>query len=69
MKFKNYIVVTDYRSGVHEYEVYDNEQEALKRVDTFKMLDVNAEVERWNLERNKLPADYDASSKFIHEKA
>lgn len=69
MKFKNYIVVTDYRSGVHEYEVYDNEQEALKRVDTFKMLGVNAEVERWNLERNELPADYDALSKFIHEKA
>lgn len=46
MKFKNYIVVTNYRSGVHEYEVYDNEQEALKRVDTFKMLGVNAEVER-----------------------
>lgn len=69
MKFCNYIVVTDYRSGVHEYEVYDNEQEALKRVDTFKMLGVNAEVERWNLERNELPADYDASSKFIHEKA
>lgn len=69
MKFKNYIVVTDYRSGVHEYEVYDNEQEALKRVDTFKMLGVNAEVERWNLERNELPADYDASSKFVNEKA
>lgn len=33
------------------------------------MLGVNAEVERWNLERNELPADYDASSKFIHEKA
>lgn len=69
MKFKNYIVVTDYWSGVHEYEVYDNEQEALKRVDTFKMLGVNAEVERWNLERNELPADYDASSKFVNEKA
>lgn len=64
MKFKNYIVVTDYRSGVHEYEVYDNEQEALKRVDTFKMLGVNAEVERWNLERNELPVDYDALVKF-----
>lgn len=69
MKFCNYIVVTDYRSGVHEYEIYDNEQEALKRVDIFKMLGVNAEVQRWNLERNELPADYDASSKFIHEKA
>lgn len=69
MKFCNYIVVTNYRSGVHEYEIYDNEQEALKRVDIFKMLGVNAEVQRWNLERNELPADYDASSKFIHEKA
>ena len=64
MKFKNYIVVTDYRSGVHEYEVYDNEQEALERVDTFKMLDVDAEVQRWNLERNELPADYDALMDF-----
>lgn len=69
MKFKSYIVVTDYRSGVHEYEIYDNEQEALKRVDTFKMLGVDAEVQRWNLERNELPADYDASSKFVNEKA
>lgn len=69
MKFCNYIVVTDYWSGVHEYEVYDNEQEALERVDNFKMLGVNAEVERWNLERNELPADYDASSKFVNEKA
>lgn len=64
MKFKNYIVVTDYRSGVHEYEIYDNEQEALKRVDTFKMLGVDAEVQRWNLERNELPVDYDALVKF-----
>lgn len=64
MKFCNYIVVTDYRSGVHEYEVYDNEQEALKRVDTFKMLGVDAEVQRWNLERNELPVDYDALVKF-----
>lgn len=64
MKFKSYIVVTDYRSGVHEYEIYDNEQEALERVDTFKMLGVNAEVERWNLERNELPVDYDALVKF-----
>lgn len=64
MKFKNYIVVTDYRSGVHEYEIYDNEQEALNRVDTFKMLGVDAEVQRWNLERNELPVDYDALVKF-----
>lgn len=64
MKFKNYIVVTDYRSGVHEYEIYDNEQEALKRVDNFKMLGVDAEVQRWNLERNELPVDYDALVKF-----
>lgn len=64
MKFKNYIVVTDYRSGVHEYEIYDNEQEALNRVDNFKMLGVDAEVQRWNLERNELPADYDALVKF-----
>ena len=69
MKFKNYIVVTDRWSGVHEYEVYDNEQEALERVDTFKMLGVDAEVQRWNLERSELPADYDASSKFVNEKA
>lgn len=64
MKFKNYIVVTDYRSGVHEYEIYDNEQEALNRVDNFKMLGVDAEVQRWNLERNELPVDYDALVKF-----
>lgn len=64
MKFKSYIVVTDYRSGVHEYEIYDNEQEALKRVDNFKMLGVDAEVQRWNLERNELPVDYDALVKF-----
>ena len=64
MKFCNYIVVTDYRSGVHEYEIYDNEQEALNRVDDFKMLGVDAEVQRWNLERNELPADYDALVKF-----
>lgn len=64
MKFKNYIVVTDYRSGVHEYEIYDNEQEALNRVDNFKMLGVDAEVQRWNLERNELPVDYDALIKF-----
>lgn len=64
MKFCNYIVVTDYRSGVHEYEIYDNEQEALNRVDNFKMLGVDAEVQRWNLERNELPVDYDALVKF-----
>lgn len=64
MKFKSYIVVTDYRSGVHEYEIYDNEQEALNRVDNFKMLGVDAEVQRWNLERNELPVDYDALVKF-----
>lgn len=64
MKFKNYIVVTDYRSGVHEYEIYDNEQEALNRVDNFKMLGVDVEVQRWNLERNELPVDYDALVKF-----
>ena len=69
MKFKNYIVVTDYRSGVHEYEIYDNEQEALERVDTFKMLGVNAEVQRWNLERSELPVDYDALVKFSPAKA
>lgn len=64
LRCRSYIVISSRGTRDKIYELYDNEEDAQERVDTFKMLGVNAEVERWNLERNELPVDYDALVKF-----
>ena len=59
MKF-NYIVLTEYMSGVKEYRICNNKQETLEMIDTFKMLNVDTLVFRTTLEKSELPVDYEA---------